>query len=295
MLNLLVFLANLGHLAVVTVLIVYGLFSDDQEKISLVVITPVALTMVSIECWENFVSVKDEWKRGRRQEIRKMKKLSKIRLLGKKVPFTESDKFETGSFLFRAKYAIRDRKTKVDAVCAVWKIFLNFIIPLVLFGSKNKDNNCASILFFTASGSSRDCSLLFDMNLISTTGWCYETLPYLVALVGLVASGAGFKAGKVACKINAQRLCFALPLLLSVPLTFVCVFCSYRYPMILFDCRLLWPKFLEGSLLEILSQYTSTFYLPIIFLGILVVGMTTIHVWNPSAERVASTEKYGCR
>nr|KAG5714921.1 hypothetical protein BaRGS_000409 [Batillaria attramentaria] len=266
-------------------LVAFRLYEDD---IVLPVAIPVSLALLSVEWWENFVPVKDAWKRLRRRENREMRKFKRTRSMAGRV---EQKTFEAGSFLFRAKYAIRERRTKIEAVCMVWKIFLNLVIPMAIFAS-NGSTDCVSALYFTAD-SAHDCSLWGDGLDSSGSGWCDSYLPFVVAAVGIGASGLAYKAAKVACKIHAQRMCFALPFLLSAPLTFIMALVTYRDPFIISDCpQLQWPLLAEDKgLLWLLDDYTRGYWLPLIFVGLLLVGFTSNHVWTPSAERVASTDK----
>ena len=280
-LNLLVLVATATLLA----LIVWRVHQDD---VLLTVVTPLSLVFLSVEWWENFVVVKEDWKRLRRKEYREIRRQKKAAVTGGK---NKRQTFEEGSILFRAKYAVRDRKTKIEAACAVWKIFLNLLIPLVVFASRG-EASCASALFFTADRAGK-CSL-WTLDLASSgTGWCLIYLPFVVAAVGIFASGAAYKAAKVACKIHAQRLCFSVPLLLSAPVTLAAAVSTYRHPLSLADCsNLRWPL-LPGDrdLLWLLKEYAEEYWLPIILVGSLIIGLTTRHVWSPSAERVASTDK----
>ena len=265
-------------------LVVWRLHRDSWL---LTVLTPLSLLFLSVEWWENFVSVKEVWKRLRKREYRQIRRSKKAGMKEKRQTFKE------GSLLFRAKYAIRDRKTKIEAACAVWKIFLNLAIPLAVFASRGQAG-CASALFYTADGEA-DCSLWkFDLS-SSGTGWCLSYFPFVVASVGILASGVAYKAAKVACKIHAQRLCFSLPLLLSAPVTLAAVVSTYRHPLSLADCSsyLRWPLLAENeNLLWLLEEYAKQYWLPVLLGGLLVIGLTTRHVWSPSAERVASTDKY---
>ncbi|KAK7112101.1 chitin synthase chs-2-like [Littorina saxatilis] len=267
-------------------LVVFRL-NHGEVNLALTVATPVSLLCLSVEWWENFIPIKKEWKQQRRKEARVIRRTRNSYLKDK----GKQKSFEKGSSLFRAKYAIRDCKTKIEAVCTLWKIFLNLALPLVLFASRGTPD-CVSVMFFTSDGAA-SCSL-WHLNLVSSgRGFCSGYLPFVVAAVAVVCSGAAFKAAKVACKIHSQKLCFALPLVLSAPVTFMVAALTYRYGFSVWDCsQLRWPVIAEDlSLASLLTEYIEEYWLPLVFAGIISVGLITRHAWTPSAVRVASTDK----
>ncbi|XP_025102509.1 chitin synthase chs-2-like isoform X2 [Pomacea canaliculata] len=254
----------------------------SSETMNVRIAGPVSLTLVSVIWWDNFVPVLESWKTARRYEIRHMRKL-KIK-----------EGFMAGSVLFRAKYSIKDRRTKIDAICSVWKILLNLLIPLILL-SASGGNSCVSTFFLVTDKTDSGC-VLWTGGLGLANGrphdWCKAFLPFAVAGVCILTSFAAYKAAQVSCKINAQQPCFSLPLLLTVPVTFVISLAMYRKHFSLLGCSVLWPTLgPNNTLLDLLKEYSREYWLPIIFGGILQMALTCSHVWTPSAERVASTDK----
>lgn len=78
----------------------------------------------------------------------------------------------------------------------------------------------------------------------------------------------------------------------KVPVTFVISLAMYRKSLSLLGCAVLWPTLApNNTLLDLLKEYSREYWLPIIFGGILQMALTCSHVWTPSAERVASTDK----
>ncbi|XP_076442789.1 chitin synthase chs-2-like [Babylonia areolata] len=265
--------------------VVYRLYDDS---IPLAIVTYFSLLFLSVEWWENFVAVTHKWKQERWAEVRYHQRLSrKKEYMGQK----EAQSFRAGSWLFRLKYSIRDRRTKIEAVCSAWKMILTLVTPMVVFASRG-GTDCMSALFYTRD-LAQGCSL-WRLGLASAgADWCSRYLPFLVAAVGILASGTAFKAAKVACKIHAQKLCFALPLLLSAPVTLAAVILTYSHRLELGGCRhLRWPVLKEGlEMDEMLSEYVVEKWLPLIVVGAVLLAVTTSHVWSSTAERVASTDK----
>ena len=266
-------------------LLVYRL---HQDSIAFSVVTVLSILFLSVEWWENFIPVKDAWKKQRRKELSRMRRQDRhsAQLKGKIVDF------KAGSLLFRIKYAIRDRRTKIETMCSLWKLLLNLVIPTVVFAAPHAESDCASALFFRKD-EAQNCTMWRQTLHSGEGGWCQSYLPFIVAAVSILASVAAFKAVKVSCKIHAQKLCFGFPLLLSAPLTLVVVLVTYRQDLVLASCsKLYWPKLPHGvGLLDMLEKYTEQYWLPLVFLGLLVLAASTMHVWKSSVERVATTDK----
>ena len=274
---------NLAILLVTALFLGLMVYRLHQNNLVLTVVTPISLLLLSLEWWENFVPVKEAWKRSRVKQRKRQRR-------SMRAGHREKEEVRHGSTLFRAKYDVRDCRTRLDAICSVWKIFLNLVMPLVVFASRG-GRDCASALYYLTD-SARGCSL-WKLDLHSSgTGWCETYLPFVVAAVAVACSGTAFKAAKVACKIHAQKVCFALPLALSAPVTLAVAVLTYRHPLRLVTCSTLnWPLLHDTDVFGLLKDYSLEYWLPLFLLGWLAFCFTAGHVWRPAAERVASTDK----
>jgi len=125
----------------------------------------------------------------------------------------------------------------------------------------------------------------------------FYTTPYDAVWVSMIAACAGFfcyQCAKFACKICIQRLAFALPLNLCVPvIVFVLnAMCLHRlqdscYFTNVLPYELFWKCPSIASVHDLITRPQTWFWL----LWLLAQIWVTIHIWMPKCERLADTDR----
>lgn len=120
---------------------------------------------------------------------------------------------------------------KINLLTHLWKMIITFVGVIIMFGSGG--NKCMDTLFFRSPNATSKCTVFDNVTLIdgfTMSGdleGCGAHHAFYYALVSIIASVVCYNAGKAACQVRAQVLCFALPLVLSTPLTFGLLVLSY--------------------------------------------------------------------
>ncbi|XP_048237709.1 chitin synthase chs-2-like isoform X3 [Haliotis rufescens] len=244
-----------------------------KDSLLLAILIPVSLVLVSISWWDNYVHKK------------------------RKGGSTESN----GNCLARLKRSIRKRGSKIYFLTSLWKIVLTIALPAVIFSWGS--NKCVRA-FFVLEPTARNCSVFEDITIADSAQEgaptvsvpsCHPYLPFMVATVNIVSSILCYKIGKSACKILAQVWCFAIPLLLSVPVTSGILISTYMFNdeiTSFLGCNVPWiPGVKNHDLFDFLLQYTETYWLPVGMASFISLIYIAGHIFTPRCPRMASTEK----
>ncbi|XP_067686177.1 chitin synthase chs-2-like isoform X2 [Haliotis asinina] len=259
-------------LQVATVAVWSYLAYTVKESPLLAILIPVSLVLVSISWWDNYVHSKKR----------------------------SSSNDSKGNCLARIKRSIRKRGSKIYLLTSIWKILLTIAIPAVIFSWSS--NKCLRA-FFVLEPAARNCSVFQNITITdsaqarappASTG-CHPYLPFFVAAVNIVSSILCYKIGKSACKILAQVWCFAIPLLLSIPVTCAIIISTYTFNDGLSDflgCTVPWiPHVKDHNLFDFMIQYIETYWLPVGMASYVSLIYIAGHIFTPHCTRMASTEK----
>ena len=119
---------------------------------------------------------------------------------------------------------------------------------------------------------------------------CNEYLPYILALVNILASGFCYIIGTAACQVRAQIPCFAVPLLLSTPVTFAFVILIYSEENSnndVFGCTV--PIPIVGDLSGMLEAYNTELWLAAGFLSYAAYVLVGRHVFSHQITKLAQS------
>lgn len=241
----------------------------------LVALSPI---LVSLTWWENFV------------KQAKFKNKS-------------SDTDGGTSALMRLKLNMRRHRVKVGLFVNLWKIIITLIVmPTLVFGVFcDNGNACIDAFFFqNERGQLRYIS---DANMTDNRNFyelgekgCISYFPFMISMANILSSVICFKFAKAACKILAQKLCFALPVVLSTPVVIGLILGLYsRTVDISFGKCILplaeWRDKNQDP--TILFDIIDTYWVVIAAgaLGYFSFLLVTNHVWSPSKERLIATDR----
>ncbi|ESO97576.1 hypothetical protein LOTGIDRAFT_208748 [Lottia gigantea] len=218
---------------------------------------PVALLLISVHWWENFV------------------------------PRTGEKKSKYQGSLERIANKIRH--TKLEFCGMLFKLIITFLVPIVIFAPRN----CGKTLFLQSEKDRSDCSLFGNVTLVNKPeGYTITYVPLILAGVNILSSVIGFKVAKTACVIRSQIACFTIPLILVTPLSFVIILLSYKQHFIqsILPHHVAWPVLRESaSWIDFLNVYSTNLYLPIMFVEFINLLITVDYLWKPGTEKTAST------
>ncbi|XP_046543810.1 chitin synthase chs-2-like [Haliotis rubra] len=243
-----------------------------KESLLLSILIPVSLVLVSISWWDNYVHSKK----------------------------TSSSDDSKGNCLARIKRSIKKRGSKIYFLTSIWKIVLTIALPAVIFSWNSKQ--CLRA-FFILEPAARNCSVFQKITITdtaqagapSTATSCHPYLPFFVATINIVSSIVCYKIGKSACKILAQVWCFAIPLLLSIPVTCAIIISTYTFNDGISDflgCKAPWiPDVKNLDLFDFMVQYIETYWLPVGMASFVSLIYIAGHIFTPRCTRMASTEK----
>lgn len=238
---------------------------------------PIAVVLVSMRWWENYLDKKSP--------IGFIKKLSSV------------------------KEDLRKSRYFTYIFMSIWKILL---ILCAMFGFLNITMESATLIFrgFSVSFRShpiqvqqvRRTMLLADMPDIPTASPLDEQVsipsiamaPIHVALIQISAALVCYVFAKFSCKICIQGFSFAFPISLTIPVSISMLIAScgiVTEDECFFESII--PKYLfwtcpQGNFLQ---EFISDKYAWIWLLWLLSQTWIAVHIWTPKCERLASTEK----
>ncbi|GFO32465.1 chitin synthase 1 [Plakobranchus ocellatus] len=237
-------------------LVMYTVRTHEMyNRIGVTVLLPVSAILVSFSWWPNFVQ---------------------------KIPA-----------LCRLRADVKENRVKIHFLTYLWKIILTFVGVVVMFGIGG-DGDCARVLFFisqNASGCSiiRDGLALYDGTSSAIDMGCDPHAAFYFALTSIIASVLCYNIGMAACRVRAQIVCFALPLVLSTPVTFAFLMLSYSEEntnRAFFGCDFFWVQPIS-DMSEFLNQYNKDYWLA---LSLVVLGSYALigrHIWRSQVRRMA--------
>ena len=275
--NFLAMICQLGSIGLWVYYVYIAIGSLNSQSITLMVLVAISPILVSLTWWENFV----------KQAKSKSKESSALD--------------DDSSWLMRLKLNMRRHRVKVGLLVNFWKIIVTLIAtPNLLFGifCENGDA-CIKAFYFQDEDAAR---LRYITNATLKTEKyfgedCIHYFPYMVSVANILSNIICFKFAKAACKILAQKLCFALPVVLSTPVVIGLILSLYSQTLgISFgNCFLpmpIWTNQNEDP--TILFDIIDTYWVVIAAgaLGYFSFLLVTNHVWSPSKERLIATDRY---
>lgn len=248
--------------------------SRNSQSIALMVLVAICPILVSITWWENFVKQAKSKSRA------------------------SSDFDDKSSWLMRLKLNMRRHRVKVGIFVNLWKIVVTIIVtPCLLFGifCENKDSCIKAFYFQNVKGELRYIS---NGSMIDNRHFgeeCISYFPFMISLANILSSIICFKLAKAACKILAQKLCFALPVVLSTPVVIGFILSLYGQTAgISFgQCNLPMPIWKDEEDPTVLFDIIDTYWVVIAAgaLGYFSFLLVTNHIWSPGKERLIATDR----
>lgn len=247
--------------------------STNSQSVTLMVLVPLSLIFMSVSWWENFVNY----------------------------PKPDSD---TPSFLRKRPMILEQLKENMDThrekvgiIVNLWKIIIMIILmPCFVYVVFCKSHdNCIKVFFFQHVPA--ELRYVSNANVTNTRNFgknCISYLPFIVSIVNILSNLICFKLAKAACKILAQRLCFALPVILSTPAVVGIILGIYsRSINITFGkCTLLFPVWTDQDG-NIFRDIRDTYWVVIVagVLGYVSSIIVTNHVWFPLRIKLLTTDR----
>ncbi|XP_021365805.1 uncharacterized protein LOC110458442 isoform X2 [Mizuhopecten yessoensis] len=263
LMNLIACILHVGSL-VCWVLYVYNDPIKTSDNLYLIIIMVVSPIFISLNYWENYVRKGDRDSSG--------------------LPYL--------------KRMITRGRTKIGLLTMLWKLALTFsVMPALIFGVNcNSTTECINSVFYNfkdGQAPHMNTPIGEDIRIDGDRKAACWYLPLLIAVVNIISDIVCFKVAKAACKILAHKVGYALPMALSTPVTIALLFGSYSSTTIstVASCTIPFPTW-EGDASNVVDEIN--FYKFAIIAGILAYSsllLITNHVWSPSKERLAATEK----
>ncbi|XP_012937132.1 chitin synthase chs-2 [Aplysia californica] len=198
--------------------------------------------------------------------------------------------------LHRIRIKIKEGQVKINFLTYLWKIIVTFAGVIVLFGTGGGE--CADTLFFLAQNAS-GCSVISDLTLVDSTYLPDSLTPcgtyeaFYFALASIISSIVCYNIGVAACQVRAQVPCFALPLVLSTPVTFAFLMLSYSTENTnndIFGCQFPWVPPID-DMSAFLKVYNEEFWLALGFVVIASYLLIGRHIWRFQMRRMARTHR----
>ncbi|KAK3599019.1 hypothetical protein CHS0354_012497 [Potamilus streckersoni] len=183
----------------------------------------------------------------------------------------------------------RKRTVKCDILVNLAKLIITVSFAIILFGLPC---NCTHTLFgLYGNSTSANTDGKSALSLATSLEQCHKYLPLIVAVVGIICSGACYHSVKIGCKIVAQIPCVSLPLTLSSPIALAALIgilsrdiesCALSFP-------LLGPKSHK-----LISHLSSSYYWMSIVSGIcgyISLVIISCHIWRPDNKRLRKSKE----
>lgn len=240
-------------------------------------IIPIAIFLVSLGWWENYIS--------KHSPLPFMKKLGRIK-----------DKFD-------------DTRYFTYMFISIWKILCFFLAILFIilikegevgfFFSEFSEGFGAHTITVLEIKPTLGGTALTDVSEIIPTGDdtiipANDMTAIYVLMINVLGSYFAYIFGKFACKIMIQGFSYAFPVNLTIPITISLMIaaCGLRNgdPCIFHDTI---PSYLffESPASSFLNDFISHQHVWIWLLWLLSQTWVTLHIWTPKCERLARTEK----
>lgn len=279
-LNILAFAGQIASICLWAYYIYCSETSNSLILISLVILSPF---LISISWWENFVP---------QSSTERVKTSLKYTKTESKVPW-----------IFRFKKNMRREKVRIGIITNLWKIILTLLVmPALLFGTSCKDGDaCIKTIFFESSGKA-EINIVYTNLTFETTkkDSCYSFLPFVVSIMNVMSSVICYKCVKSASKILAQKLSYAIPVVLSTPVVIGLFWGIYSELITLKigtdakTCVIPLPvwtsKNYDPSSMFKNMEFSWSAVLAGLF-GFLSFLMISNHIWSPDKERLIATDR----
>ncbi|XP_067686998.1 chitin synthase chs-2-like [Haliotis asinina] len=270
------------HLTVIACLI-YRVY-EVRKDVLLTCLVPISLFLISIAYWDNFVP---KLRLNHKQNTTKNVEhgANGDRNVDTKFSYSGT-RVSRSCSLSWVKTEVGKRASKANLCISICKICLTLGLAAVYLNLGNI--NCWGTFFFVRTQGNR-CSFNADVTLLNKP----LPLPWIVASVSVVSSAVCYKISKYACKIQAQQLCFALPLTLAFPSTL----CILGYASLKTDyvnegigATVIQTYFHASDVLTLLTSYTNVYWIPVGAVSVvyLMFGVG-FHIWIPKCNRMSPT------
>lgn len=231
--------------------------SIDSQTVTLVVLLPISLVLVSVTSFENFVN--------------------------KPKPNCEKD----------------THKEKVGVLVNLWKIIITMVLmPCLVYGIFCKTRDTCIKVFFFHHGQA-ELRYISNASMTDNRNFgkdCIAYVPFIVSIVNIFSNLICFKFAKAACKIRAQKFCFALPVLLSTPVVIGIILGIYSRSIDLTfgKCTLPFPVWIDREhVRDVFIDIKGTYWVVIIAgaLGFVSTIIVTNHIWYPVKKILLTTDR----
>lgn len=218
---------------------VYIYEKSDDEKILTVILFVLSLVFVSFTFWENFLPLNSETEPSGHGE-------GSIN--------SANDSCTTRLKHLLANY-IHSKREKVSLILSIIKVAQTIGFPYAIFAARADSDSSALDVVKAISflGSANVSTLTGEINLQSgsySSYGCTGNDLYLLFVTCNFLGFISFKSARFACRVYRQRLCFALPLMLSMLGTPFFLIPVLKYPLdwTAQDCNIVQPLWkLEGT------------------------------------------------
>lgn len=244
--------------------------SIDSQTVTLMVLLPISLTLVSVTWWENFVN---KHKPDRNTSCNCEKGASNL-------------KMDT-------------HKEKVGVLVNLWKIIITIVLmPCLVYGIFCQSRDTCIKVFFSHHGPA-ELRYISNASMTDNRNFgkdCISYVPFIVSIVNIFSNLICFKFAKAACKILAQKFCFALPVLLSTPVVIGIILGIYSGSIDLTfgKCTLPFPVWIDREHdRDVFTDIKDTYWVVIIagVLGFVSTIIVTNHIWYPEKKMLLTTDR----
>lgn len=244
--------------------------SIDSQTVTLMVLLPISLILVSVTWWENFVN---KHKSDR----------------------DTSSNCEKGA----SNLKMDTHKEKVGVLVNLWKIIIMIVLmPCLVYGIFCKTRDTCIKVFFFHHGPA-ELRYISNASMTDNRNFgkdCISYVPFIVSIVNIFSNLICFKFAKAACKILAQKFCFALPVLLSTPVVIGIILGIYSSSIDLTfgKCTLPFPVWIDREHdRDVFTDIKDTYWVVIIagVLGFVSTIIVTNHIWYPEKKILLTTDR----
>lgn len=249
--------------------------SIDSQSVTLMALLPISLILVSVNWWENFVNIP------------------------KPGCNTSCHCRKGASILKRLKENMYTHKEKVGVLLNLWKIIITIVLmPCLVYGIFCKTHdNCIKVFFFHHWRA--ELRYITNASLTDNRDFgkdCISYIPFIVSVVNIFSNLMCFIFAKAACKILAQKMCFALPVILSTPVVVGMILGIYsrKIDLTFGKCTLPFPVWIDQEQdRDIFKDIKDTYWVVIIagIFGFVSSIIVTNYVWFPVKKILLTTDR----
>ncbi|XP_060607660.1 chitin synthase chs-2-like [Ruditapes philippinarum] len=264
--------------------------STPAVRATLVVLSILSPIFVSVSWMENFLpSLQKEQEVGnghrKIQVIQVMNGNNNNKVKGNERNNNENDDSKKQILypnrIYEYKHTLFCSRFKMHAVVNTWKIFITFVMVIVIHGTPC--DNCLDALFGNLDQPAKQMSVIIDDNWLLNLDLCNTATPFIVAVVGISTSLFCQRLSVAAIKVLAQIQGFSVPICLVTPVTFLLIVAvSSQLNNGDHICQFPFPWF-EGN--KPISNLASMIIASLTgYLGLI---LTAGHIWTMETERMS--------